>query len=268
MNNNTYIPQTKYLESVIRSIWQVKGLRPYQNEIIIPKGVVEIIFDLSESIPVQSNIHNKQGLLPKCFIKGFNTVPIQLHLPEMQFFFGVQFHPVAIKHFFGVPACEFTNLVIDLALLNPLFHSLWQQLAEAETFGQRVRIICEWLEGKIFHTYPQELLLNSFMENNSHRAVTIKEFAKAACYSTRHLSRKIHEITGMNTEQALLYKKYLHSVHLIHNTNLALTDIAYHCNFSDQSHFIKTFKTFAHITPKEYRKSKSYVQGHIFQNVR
>ena len=65
---------------------------------------------------------------------------------------------------------------------------------------------------------------------------------------------KISELTGMNAEQFLLYKKYLHSVHLIHTTNLSLTDITYHSNFADQSHFIKGFKQFTGDTPENFKR--------------
>jgi AraC-like DNA-binding protein len=253
---------------VIRSIWQIDDPAPGKNETIIPKGVVEIIFDLSESVPVRSGINNKEYQLAKCFINGFNTRPVQLQFPEKHFFFGVQFHPAAIKHLLGVPASEFTNLPVDLALLDTSFHSLWEPLAEATTFPERVAVITGWIEHRIIEAHPQELLLNSFLENTNMHTFTINELAKTVCYSPRHLSRKIYEHTGMNTEQFLLYKKYLQAVHMTHHTDLALTAIAYHCNFSDQSHFIRSFKSFALITPKEYRQNKSYVPGHMLKHVR
>lgn len=263
MNNHFYIPETKYLKTVIRSMWQVKNPMPYRNETIIPKGVVEIIFDLSECAPVQSEIGSKQFQLAKCFISGFNTHPVQLRLPDLHFFFGVQFHPVAIKHFLGVPAREFSNLPVDLTLLDTSFNSLWHQLAEVKTFNERVVVMCAWIENKIIETHPQELLLNSFLENNNRQTLTMKALAEAVYYSPRHLSRKIYELTGMNTEQFLLYKKYLHAVNQIHNTDRALTEIAYDSNFADQSHFIRSFKLFTHITPNQYRQTKSIIQGHI-----
>ena len=76
------------------------------------------------------------------------------------------------------------------------------------------------------------------------------------------------EATGMNTEEVLLYKKYLHAVHLIHYTDLSLTKIAYQSNFSDQSHFIKSFRNYTNMTPGEYKGSKSIVQGHVYHDVR
>ena len=72
---------------MIHSIWQVEGFTSFQNEIIIPKGVAEIIFNFND--PVAAQINDKPYQLPGCFINGFNTGPIHLRLPEFQHFFGV-----------------------------------------------------------------------------------------------------------------------------------------------------------------------------------
>jgi AraC-like DNA-binding protein len=92
--------------------------------------------------------------------------------------------------------------------------------------------------------------------------------ANMLCYSPRHLSRKVHSLTGMNTEEVLSYKRFLRSVELIHYTNMSLTQIAYCCQFADQSHFIRTFRSLAAITPGEYKNQKSPLPGHIYENVR
>jgi AraC-like DNA-binding protein len=268
MTSDFYIPQTNYPKNIIHSIWQVNGLTSFQNERIAPKGVVEIIFNLTENPPLDATIGCQPFQLAKCFINGYNTCPIRLQLPKHHVFFGVQFHPVAVKRLFKIPACEFANIAIDLTLLCPSFNSLWHQLAAKQLFSEKVEIIEEWIAGKIIELHPQEQLLSAFLENNIVIISSVTELAKKLCYSPRHLSRKIYELTKMNTEEFLLYKKYLHSLHLIHNTNFNLTKIAYHSNFADQSHFIKSFKSLAQITPGEYKQCKSHLPGHLFENVR
>jgi AraC-like DNA-binding protein len=111
-------------------------------------------------------------------------------------------------------------------------------------------------------------MLNNFLYSQGHHDISVTNLAGTLCYSPRQLSRKIFEITGMNTEEILLYKKYLHAVHLIHNSSFSLTEIAYQSNFSDQSHFIRSFKTFTEMTPGKYKHNKSHLQGHLYENVR
>lgn len=110
--------------------------------------------------------------------------------------------------------------------------------------------------------------MDDFLTGTRQHDLSVKTLADSLCYSPRHLSRKIIEATGLNAEEILLYKKYLHAVHLIHYTSLSLTEIAYDCHFSDQSHFIKSFKAFTGMTPGEYKRIKSDVKGHVFEDVR
>lgn len=252
---------------MVHSFWQLDRFTEFLNENIIPNGIVEVIFNLSDS-PIPAQVNSKQHYLSRCFITGFNTAPIILELPKHQIFFGVRFQPLAVKKIFGAPAGEFADFPTDVLLLSSAFHPLWHEIAEQTTFENRVAVFCRAIEGKIRDWQPQENLINDFLCSVNHHDLSVTELAKSLYYSPRHLSRKIAEATGMNTEEILLYKKYLHAAHLIHHTNSSLTEIAYLSQFADQSHFIKSFKAFAKITPGEYKRRKSHLKGHIYENVR
>jgi AraC-like DNA-binding protein len=256
------------LKNVIHSFWQVEGQSVFQFENIIPKGIIEIIFNFSDSCSIKAELNGQEYSLNRCFINGFNTAPIKLTLPESLVFFGVQLQPTVIRRFIGVPSNEFTDNIVDLSLVNDNFENLWQHLGELGSFEQRVSLFSATVEKELIEPLPQEKLLNHFLTDVSQHHFSVKDVANTICYSPRHLSRKIYEATGVNTEEVLLYKKYLHGLHLMHNSNLSLTEIAYQSNFTDQSHFIKTFKTFSKMTPGEYKKNKGRVKGHIFKDVR
>lgn len=268
MDSKWYLPHTDPYKQVIQSIWQVERLTVFQTEQIIPKGIVEIIFNFSSTSPILAQLEGKQYHLSHCFINGFNTAPLQLQLPQQQVFFGVVFQPLAVKKILGIPAGEFSDMLVDLTLIDSNFHTLWLQLAEQHHFDDRVSVFLAWVGKKIFTCQPQEKQINNFLSAVNVHDLSVKNLADAVCYSPRHLSRKILEATGMNTEEILLYKKYLHAVHLMHSTDLSLTEIAYQSRFSDQSHFIKTFKAHANMTPGAYRRSKSAIKGHIDEVVR
>lgn len=268
MNSNYHIPETGLIKDVTHAFWQIEGFTSFHNEHILPKGIVEVIFNFSDASPIPAQVCKKQYHLTHCFINGFNTEPVQIQLPEQQKFFGVQLRPLAVKKLFGIPACEFSNTVVDLTLLDSGFLSLWHQLAEQKSFDERVNVFSNWMEQKLPDLHPREKMVNDFLLTVDRYDLSVTELADSLCYSPRQLSRKMTEATGMNTEEILLYKKYLHAVHLIHHTDLSLTKIAYQSNFSDQSHFIKSFKTYTNMTPGEYKVSKSFVKGHIYENVR
>jgi len=268
LNSNIYIPHTEHFKNVIHSFWQTEGNPAFHTEHIIPKGIVEVVFNFSHDVPITAVLKNRKYQLPKSFINGFNTVPIQIQLPAHQVFFGIQFHPLAIKKILKVPGNEFSNDVVNMLLVDAVFESLWHELAEQRDFDKRVAVFCRWIEPKLSLWQPQEKMVNEFLSAAGNHDRSVKELATSLCYSSRQLSRKMIEATGLNTEEILLYKKYLHAVHLIHHTDLSLTKIAYQSHFSDQSHFIKAFKNYAAMTPGEYRTGKGYVKGHFYKDVR
>lgn len=267
MNWNIYLPQTPYLQNVIQVLWQADGFPENQQETIIPKGVVEIIFDFGETRAIQFQFP-AQHQLPRVFINGFNSAPIQLQHPRGHVLLGVHLHATVIKTLFGVPAQEFANRAIDMTLIDSIFHTLWHRMVEQTSFEKRVAIIVNWLESKRVEVQAQEKMLQYFLGKPDLVGQNVNSLAKSLCYSSRHLSRKIYALTDMNTEELLCYKKYLYSIQLMHATELSLTEIAYECNFVDQSHFIKTFKSFTQLTPGEYRQRKSQIPGHFYQDVR
>src|SRR5690606_1155722 len=129
--------------------------------------------------------------------------------------------------------------LVDATMLDPTLRSLWHQLSERNSFGERVSVFLNWLEKRFPEHGPRESLINDFLVSPHRHDLSVTALSNTLFYSPRHLSRKITEATGMNTEEMLLYKKYLHAVHLIHNSGLTLTEVAHESHFSDQSHFIK-----------------------------
>lgn len=267
MENDFYIPQSPLVKDTVCSFWQVHRYNNLPlNETIVPKGIVEIIFIFDTRI-ISAEL-NKQPLdIPRCFIQGFHTYPVQLHITGPQTFFGVVLHPTAVQHILHCHPSLFTNRIIDLTLIDNSFYNLWHCLGEQSNFNNRVTIFTEWLLKRLPQLTDREKEFNIFLNTHSDIHLAVSDLASRFCYSTKQLSRKLYELTGLNTEQILRYKKYLQAVHLMHYSELSLTEIAYSCQFYDQSHFVKTFKLFSQLTPKEYKLNKSSIIGHILENV-
>ncbi len=266
MESHFIIPQQTQFKNLIFAIWQVRGNPAYKKETIMPKGVVDIIFNFSESSIIEARIDNLQIKLPKCFINGYNTEPIVMYIPGYQYFFGIRLNPVIIQSLFGIRPGELANKSFDLSLVNnKAIEILWQRLATLKSFEQRVGFFIHWLTKRNFNIDARDEAIRDFLFCNNETEVTVGSVSKYLMLSSRQLSRKLTMLTGMNTEEVLLYKKYLQSMRMIHERNSSLTEIAYACNFFDQSHFIRTFKSFTKMTPGEYRKIESPLPGHFFQ---
>src|SRR6185295_11216085 len=67
LKSNFYIPETALIKEVIQSFWQIEGFTSHRNEHILPKGMVEIIFNFSEGSPTVAQVGKKQYQLPQSF---------------------------------------------------------------------------------------------------------------------------------------------------------------------------------------------------------
>jgi hypothetical protein len=63
MSNNFFIPANESSKNIIHSIWQTHSRTPAQREFILPKGVIEIIFNFTKYSKIETQINNRQYLL-------------------------------------------------------------------------------------------------------------------------------------------------------------------------------------------------------------
>ena len=246
-------------DSMVRG-WQIEGVPGSGREIIIPKGCIEIIFNFSVDKITYCRDGNKRTL-PRCFISGINTAPVILDHSSNRAFLGLRLHPHAIKCLLLVRSGEFNDKTIDLTLIDPVFNELWHQLYPVD-FGQRIALIKNWICRAYRPPHDLDIAIGRFLEAPNHDW-SVARLSEQFCSSQRNLTRKFNQLLGMSTEEAVLYKKYLHALASVHLTNRPLTEIAYQSNFYDQSHFIREFKRYTGLTPKNYRKCKSPLCGHI-----
>jgi AraC-like DNA-binding protein len=249
--------------------WQINGAPDYTREMIIPKGCIEIIFNFSADRISYFLQEKNEVILPRCFISGINTSPVILDHSSHHALFGLRLHPHVIQTLLSVPSGEFINQAIDLTLVDPFFSRLWHQLYPLD-FGGRIASIDTWIR-QAYNASREpyqphrdlDKAVSGFFDAPI-RDLTVARLSEQFCSSQRNLTRKFNELLGMCTEEAILYKKYLHSLDLVHHTRLRLTEIAYESNFYDQSHLTREFKRYTGLTPKDYRKRKGPVCGHIF----
>jgi AraC-like DNA-binding protein len=208
---------------------------------------------------------NRSFSAPLCFIQGVNTETINVCYSGKHHLFGIRLQPEMVKGLLGIMPSELKNTLIDLTLIKPGFNILWHQLKEAASFNERVKLIEE--EFPVLSTavcLRTQKLCSLFLSDGLETFSSMDHLAKQVHYSSRHLNRKAQSLFGITAEELITYKKFLHSVKLLHNNNDPLTAIAYESGFYDQAHFCRVFKSYSGITPKQYRKEKSILPFHLF----
>lgn len=270
LQGDIYFPSTAYERQLISCIWYVAGsfARPQQEQ-ILPSGMAELIFNLSEPVSFNRNFDGRKDVLPRCFITGVSLNDVTLIKNKHQHFVGVQLRPFAIKALFGIPAYELTNSILDLTLLDKSLNAIWHRLGENTAFADRVALLREWICHRSCFTSPERGLdaLGHFYATAHRNEKRIAQLAGDYCLSERSLRRKCNDWLGMSAEAFIRYRKYLQALTLLHSDELNLTTVGHMSGYYDQSHFIREFRSYTSMTPGTYREQKSIGIGHIYRDM-
>ena len=257
-------PTASRLQDYVTQIWEVEGPCNMQ-ETILPQGMLEIIFNFSEEAIGLLPYSRTNIQAPRCFVQGMYTQVLQVNYTGQQHLLGVSLHPHRLKELLQLQPAELSNTTVDLTLLNPVFDTLWHRLQEAQSFAEKLALLEAELPGPGGAGCDRaNALSHLFLSNGTDGFQTVEELARQVCYSTRQLNRVVQDLYGVSAEELTTYKKFMQAVRLIHAENESLTQVAYGAGFYDQAHFCRVFKSYAGMTPSQYRKGKGVQPFHIF----
>jgi AraC-like DNA-binding protein len=73
------------------------------------------------------------------------------------------------------------------------------------------------------------------------------------------------EHVGIGPAQYVRLARFIRAMHQVPAPGRTLTEIAHANGYYDQAHFCREFRSFAHMTPQEYRdRANGPVPGHLY----
>ena len=92
-----------------------------------------------------------------------------------------------------------------------------------------------------------------YIDNHIGESLKIEELASMCNMSYSHFAKEFKQLYGQTCKDYILSAKIHRAEDLLQFTDYDLNYISQEIGFSDCSHFIKYFKQFHKITPKQYR---------------
>ncbi len=172
--------------------------------------------------------------------------------------FGVHFYPHALFKFFSSPAVEMKNQVIDLImLLGKEGKILEEKIMSAKNNTQRIEIITDFFTQRLYKNPFRHQHIVNFINNliNYQQPCSIQSFVSNLNLSRRQVERLFKEYTGLSPKSFLSLLKFRTAIETYLTKKTSLTELAYNCNYYDQSHFIHDFYRFSGYKPKAYFES-------------
>ena len=256
LNPKTYEPNIE-LREFVKRYWTLDGEKeniPVKNT-IVPDGTMKLIFHYGDTYKHHSS-NAEITILPKCFLIGKLTKPYVIEPTGVTGSFVVQFNANGFLPFTPIPIKEMENTAIPL---NKLFGEdgkvLGRNILHANSTSERIDIIETFLFRKLADKRNIDNLVKSTVETilKTNGQFSVNEFSKSNKINRRQLTRKFSSAIGLSPKQLAKTIRIQSILKILLNEEItSLTDLAYKNEYFDQAHFIKEFKEFTGLTPKEF----------------
>ena len=233
------------LRDYVRYYWIFENNQPIETY-TFPIGCPQIIFHKKSALYIPE-LNTKQD---KLTISGQVNFSSHISAEDSIEMIVVVFHPYAMSTFLNVPTSLFYNREVSgYGLENKILNGLAARVLDCEDNDYCINLIEQWLLSQLRNhsTSKRELDIDR---------ITAVIRASIACLSKKQFERVFLAMVGMNPKEYARIVRFQKSLKLMQNQpeSLSLAQIAYQCGYSDQSHFIREFRTLSGYTPLSLRE--------------
>ncbi len=269
MNYQTFKPH-KDLESIVKFYWTLEV--PFdpknQKQKIVPDGCIEMTFNLGDKIKRYTSetefIFNPNAMLMGQRTKSYYIEPVG-NVDTI----AICIYPHGFANFVNIPL---ENLVDQETPIEDLFNKiqaneLEQNIIKATNSIDRIEIIETFLLNKLSEETTIENIVKTTVETliTSKGSTPINVILKDNLSKRRQLERHFKKQIGISPKQLSKVIRLQATLQMLISQNSeTLTEIAYESEYFDQNHFIKDFKEFVGVTPKEFLGNENMVLSSLF----
>ncbi len=269
MNYQTFQPHPD-LESLVSCYWTLEV--PAENEAkrqrIIPDGCIEMAFILGDDI--KRYISQDEFIIqPRAMVLGQTIEPFNIEPTGYVNTFAIRFYPYGFANFVTIPIKDLANKETPIELLfgANTAKELEQKIIQATDNKQRIEIIESFLLEKLNNKTTIDNIVKKTVDAllSSNGTESITTILKEDLSKRRQLERNFKKQIGVSPKQlGKVIRLQTALKMLLHKKTDTLTNIAYESEYFDQAHFIKDFKEFTGINPKEFLGNENMALSTLF----
>jgi AraC-like DNA-binding protein len=245
------------LADFVKCYWNLEGGRestPPRNT-IVPDGTMKLIFHYADTYRHHPP-HGPSLVLPNCFLIGQLTRPYVVEPLGVTGSFVVRFHPNGFLPFTTIPLKAMENTAVPLEkLFGAEGTALEDSILRASSTPERIERVEAFLLNRLTNQQTVDQVVEATVKVifATKGQFKVNEMSEQANINRRQLARKFSAAIGLSPKQlakTIRIQAALKTL-LAEKVN-SLTDLAYENEYFDQAHFIKEFKEFTGITPKDF----------------
>ena len=257
MKFNIIKPSESLLEFV-RFYWVLESEQPYTHY-TMADVCPELVFHYKGQFDELFNNGQKLKSFSAC-LQGQNNKTRIFNIDSGFGIFGVYFYPYAIPLLFNTPTIDMTNQLVNLnELLGRDGKELEERMMLAKNHSIRVRILENFFMQKLSESYKTQLpvfgTIKTIVQNKG--LVKVNKLVGDCSLSERQFERQFCRFAGFSPKLFSRIVRFHSAMDQYGNNSKSLTKIALDCGYYDQSHFIRDFKEFSGLSPKNFFSGNS-----------
>lgn len=269
MNYQTFQPSSG-LESLISCYWtlEISAEPDAQRQRIIPDGTIEMAFILGDDIKRYTS-ENEFIIQPRAMVIGQTIEPFYIEPTGYVNTFAIRFYPYGFANFVTMPIKNLANKETPIELLfgEKTAKELERKIIEATNSSERIEIIENFLLDKLNEKTTIDNIVKSTVDAllATNGSASISTILKEDLSKRRQLERNFIRQIGVSPKQLGKVIRLQTALKMLLNKKTEkLTKIAYESEYFDQAHFIKDFKEFTGINPKEFLGNENMALSTLF----
>ncbi|MEX0646204.1 MAG: AraC family transcriptional regulator [Balneolaceae bacterium] len=248
------------LQPYIESIQYCNGHHlGYSKETILPDGSVQLIIELDgQERRLWKDKHGRcRHSLKNAWVSGVLKQQLSYQTVQNETALCIRFKPGGFHTLTKIPQTDLKNSVVEAELIfNCSILELRNEILAAKSIHEIVQKTMNFFLERVT---PPDLShsVTCFMNSRIHESIS--QLAHKTGYSQKHLIHLFKKHMGVTPKFFQRIRRFTAVVNYIQTTTGKINwpDIAYRYGFYDQAHFIKEFRSFSGMSPREYLETGS-----------
>ncbi len=235
------------LRPYVRYYWTLKSDEPFKV-LTFPIGCPQMIFHRGTPL----SIPELSAMQHSFTVSGQVNFPAHIASDGNTEMVVAVFYPHTIGLFIDTAPSGFYNQEISgYDLENRHLNLLANRIFECNDSGSAIQLMEQWLTARIKPSLNIKRIgatLSTILFNPS---IQIGRLAEIACLGKKQFERLFRGCVGMNPKEYGRIVRFQHAVRMMQLGSRDYADITYANGYADQSHFIREFRQFSGLTPKQ-----------------
>ena len=231
----------------VRYYWALESDEPF-SVLTFPIGCPQMIFHRRTPLFIPE-LSSRQD---RFSISGQVNFPAHIASDGDTEMIVAVFYPHTIGMFIETPPSTFYNQEISgYDIVNKQLNLLADRIFDCADSETAVSLIEQWLTTRIAPSWNIERIGASLAALLRSPSTSVENLAGIACLGKKQYGRLFLEYVGMNPKEYGRIARFQRALRMMQLGSRDYAGIAYANGYSDQSHFIRDFRQFSGMTPKQ-----------------